>query len=61
MLNDLGEKTIPVDLYLDSTGRPVLIKIAVKLGTQSFPIVIKVSKFNAPLQISAPPPNQVAS
>lgn len=59
MLRDLGENPVPVQLVLDKTGRPVLIKIAVALGTQNFAIVITVSRFNAPLHISAPPSSQV--
>ena len=43
-----------------SPSRPTQIKIAVKLGSSSFPIVIDVSKFNAPLTITAPPADQVA-
>lgn len=60
MLRDLGETPVPIQLTLDRTGRPVLIKIAVTLGTQSFPVVITVSRFNAPLHITAPPQSQVA-
>jgi hypothetical protein len=59
-LRDLGENPVPVTLVLDKSARPTQIKIAVKLGTSSFPIVIDVSKFNAPLTITAPPADQVA-
>jgi hypothetical protein len=59
-LRDLGEKPVPVTLVLDKSARPTQITIAVKLGTSSFPIVIDVSKFNAPLTITAPPADQVA-
>ena len=59
-LRDLGENPVPVTLLLDKSGRPTQIKIAVKLGSSSFPIVIDVSKFNAPLTITAPPADQVA-
>jgi hypothetical protein len=59
-LRDLGENPVPVTLLLDKSGRPTQVKILVKLGSSSFPILIDVSKFNAPLTITAPPPDQVA-
>ncbi len=59
-LRDLGENPVPVTLVLDKSGRPTQIKILVKLGSTSFPIVIDVSNFNAPLMITAPPADQVA-
>jgi hypothetical protein len=59
VLSSLGEKTVPVQLTLDGKGRPVLIQISVKLGSQSFPVVIKVSNFNQPVTITAPPRDQV--
>ncbi|MGH8860065.1 MAG: hypothetical protein ACRDVG_02325 [Jatrophihabitantaceae bacterium] len=61
LLANIGQKTVPVDVYLDSKGRPVLIKIAVKLGTQSLPVTIAVSRFDESLAITAPPANEVAS
>jgi hypothetical protein len=59
-LRALGESPIPVTLLLDRSGRPTQIKIAVTLGSSSFPIVIDVSRFDAPLKITAPPDDQVA-
>jgi hypothetical protein len=59
-LRDLGENPVPVTLVLDKSSRPTQIKIMVKLGSSSFPIVIGVSNFNAPLTITAPPADQVA-
>jgi hypothetical protein len=59
-LRDLGENPVPVTLVLDPSSRPTQIKIAVKLGSSSFPIVIDVSNFNAALRITAPPADQVA-
>jgi hypothetical protein len=61
LLADIGQKTVPVDLWLDGKGRPVLIRIAVKLGTQSFDVTIAVSKFNAPVKITPPPTDQIAA
>ena len=59
-LRDLGENQVPVTLLLDKSGRPTRIKILVELGSSSFPIVIDVSNYNAPLTITAPPADQVA-
>jgi hypothetical protein len=61
LLADIGQKSVPVDLWLDGKGRPVLIRIAVKLGTQSFDVTIAVSRFDAPVKITAPPTDQVAT
>jgi len=59
-LRDLGENPVPVTLLLDKSGRPTQIKILVNLGSSSFPILIDVSRFNAPVTITAPPADQVA-
>lgn len=60
-LSAAGKDPLPVDLWLDAQDRPVQIKIAVPFGQQSFPLLVKVSKFDAPLDISAPPPDQVST
>jgi hypothetical protein len=59
-LATLGTDPLPVDLYLDAKGRPTLIKINAKLGTQPLPIVVTVGSFNIPVQIAAPLPGEVA-
>jgi hypothetical protein len=61
LLATAGQQTIPVDLFLDSKGRPVHVQVAVKLGSQPFTITVDVSKFNAPAHISAPPADQVST
>ena len=61
LLADVGQQSVPVDLFLDSNGRPVRVVVAVKLGSQPFNITVDVSKFNAPLHISAPPSDQVST
>ncbi len=61
LLSDVGQKSVPVDLSLDSKGRPVRVVVAVKLGSQPFNITVDVSKFNAPLHIAAPPSDQVTT
>jgi hypothetical protein len=61
LLGDIGQKAIPVTLVLDSAGRPVKVLIAVKIGSQSFTFGVTVSKFNAPVHISAPPADQISA
>ena len=60
-LATLGTDPLPVDLYLDPKGRPVKVDLAAELGGQSLPIAVTVSGFDVPVQISAPPANEVAS
>ncbi|HEY8301782.1 MAG TPA: hypothetical protein VIG48_07780 [Jatrophihabitans sp.] len=60
-LATLGTDPLPVDVYLDPQGRPVKIDLAAKVGGQSLPIAVTVSNFGAPVHISAPPADQVAS
>jgi hypothetical protein len=60
-LATLGTDPLPVDLYLDPKNRPVEIKISARLGTQALPITITAGSFNVPVQITAPPANEVAS
>jgi hypothetical protein len=61
LLGMAGPDPIPVTLVLDSSGRPVQVKVQVKLGSQPFTVTVNVSKYNAPVHITAPPPNQVSS
>jgi hypothetical protein len=61
LLSDVGQQSVPIDLFLDTTGRPVRVVVAVKLGAQPFDITVAVSKFNAPVQIAAPPSDQVST
>jgi hypothetical protein len=59
-LGATGAHSIPVDMWIDAQGRPVQIKISVPLGSQQLPLVIKVSKFDAPVHIAAPSADQVS-
>jgi hypothetical protein len=61
VLSVAGTKPLPVDLWIDSQGRPLQIKIAVPFGRSSLPLLVKVSKLNAPVHISAPPASQVST
>ncbi len=61
LLISAGLTTLPVDLYLDSAGRPVQISQAVKLGGRAVSVKISASKYNQPITIAAPPASQVGT
>ncbi|MGH3719572.1 MAG: hypothetical protein ACRDRI_12195 [Pseudonocardiaceae bacterium] len=56
-----GVTTLPVELSVDDEGRPVKLTQDVTVQGQSASTVITLSRFNAPVSISAPPPDQVAT
>lgn len=60
-LGSTGTKTVPVDLWVDGQGRPVQVKVSIPLGQQSLPLLVKVSNFNAPVKIAAPPADEVST
>jgi hypothetical protein len=60
LLGATGQKAVPVQVTLDSAGRPVRIRVEVKLGSQPFDVDVTVSHVNAPVHISAPPAGEVA-
>lgn len=56
-----GVTTVPIEIYLDSEGRPA--KVASNFTAQGQPVstVITLSRFNEPVSISAPPADQVGT
>lgn len=60
-LLDSGVTGVPIELYVDGEGRPV--KVASTFTAQGQPIstVITLSRFNEPVSITAPPPDQVST
>jgi hypothetical protein len=56
-----GLKTIPVDLWIDDQGRPVKILEKLTIQGKSLNVVGTISKYNQPVTITAPPPNQVST
>ena len=60
-LADLSTKPVPVDLYVNAQNLPVKIVLTVNLGGSALPVTATLSDFNAPVTITAPPANQVAS
>jgi hypothetical protein len=56
-----GLTSIPVDLYVDSQGRPVKVTENFSVQGQSVSVDIDVTKYDQPVNIVAPDPDQVAS
>jgi hypothetical protein len=56
-----GLSTLPVDLWINSQGRPVKVSEKFSVQGQSVSTQIGVSKYNAPVQITAPPADQVST
>jgi hypothetical protein len=56
-----GITSIPVDLYVDSQGRPVKVSENFSVQGQSVSVNIEVSNYDQPVHIVAPDPDQVAS
>ncbi|MGH3785407.1 MAG: hypothetical protein ACRDRG_02385 [Pseudonocardiaceae bacterium] len=56
-----GITTVPIEMYIDGEGRPV--KVATTFTAQGQPVstVITLSRFNAPVSISAPPADEVST
>lgn len=60
-LAELSSKPVPVDLYVNAQNLPVKIVLTVNLGGSALPVTATLSDFNAPVTITAPPANQVAT
>ena len=56
-----GITMLPLGLYVDDQGRPVRATQDLTVQGQHTATVITLSKFNAPVSISAPPPDQVST
>jgi hypothetical protein len=54
-----GITTLPIELYVDDQGRPVKATQDLTVQGQHTSTVITFSKFNEPVSITAPPPDQV--
>lgn len=56
-----GLNKLPVELWIDSKGRPVKVTEELAVQGQRVSTEIDVSKYNAPVTISAPPASQVST
>jgi hypothetical protein len=61
LLKTLGSTSIPVDLWLDGSDRPVKFTLHIALGGTALPVTVAISRFDAPLTITAPPSAEVSS
>jgi hypothetical protein len=61
LLKTLGSSSIPVDLWLDGSDRPVKFTLHIALGSTALPVTVAISRFDAPLSITAPPASEVSS
>ncbi len=57
---DAGVDSIPLDLWVDATGRSVKLTDQVTAGAQSATLDLRLNHFNEPVSIDAPPPDQIA-
>jgi hypothetical protein len=56
-----GIATLPVDLFVDSQGRPVRFSDQLTVQGQTVAAETTLSEFNKPVTITAPPANQVST
>ncbi len=56
-----GIATLPINLYLDSAGRPVQVTEQLTVSGKAVSTTAGVSKYNQPVTITAPPAGQVST
>jgi hypothetical protein len=56
-----GLATIPLELYIDSEGRPIQVTEDFEVQGQSVSTKVTVTDYNKPVSIEAPPANQIGS
>ena len=61
LLHALGSSPVTVEVWVDAQTRPVKLVIDIALGSASFPVTVVVSRFDAPVTITAPPAEQVST
>ena len=60
-LGAVSAKPFPVDLWVDGTGRPVRLQLALTVAGTAATATIDFSRFGAPVHITAPPADQVGT
>lgn len=58
-LTQSGITTLPLDVYVDTAGRPVQVTERFSVSGQKVSTTSTVSNYNKPVTITAPPPNHV--
>ena len=61
LLHALGSSPVTVEVWVDAQTRPVKLVIDIALGSAAFPVSVTVSRFDAPVTITAPPAAQVST
>jgi hypothetical protein len=61
ILTQAGVSRVPVDLWLDGQSRTVQVTESSTAGQASISTKVVYDKFNEPVSIVAPPPDQIAS
>ncbi|WP_375497490.1 hypothetical protein [uncultured Jatrophihabitans sp.] len=56
-----GKSSIPIDMYLDATGRPRQVTGTFSISGQTVTPTITLSDYDAPVSITAPPAEQVGA
>lgn len=56
-----GIKSIPLDLFVDSEGRPVRVITRIAVAGKTTASTATISRYNQPVSISAPPASQVST
>lgn len=56
-----GVATIPLQLWIDRQGRPVQVTENFSVQGQQVSSTVAISRYNAPVSITAPPPGQVGN
>jgi hypothetical protein len=60
-LSSSGLATLPLELYIDDQGRPVQVTEDFQVQGQKVSTTVKVSNYDKPVSITAPPANQVGT
>lgn len=60
-LAQTGITSLPVQIFLDSSGRPVQVLENLKVAGKAVSTKVTVTKYNQPVTISAPPASQVST
>jgi hypothetical protein len=56
-----GLKTIPLQLFVDSSGRPVRVKETLEVQGQEVQTKLNITRYNLPITISAPRKSQISN
>ena len=61
LLHALGSTPVTVEVWVDAQTRPVKLVIDIALGSAAFLVSVSITKFDAPVTVTAPPAAQVST